>query len=419
MAQFPWVRSYVMRDGHLYLATMADGSIIEFEPVELPLAATVLGEEVRTDDAGEMQEIVLTRLLDRYAEQQGIEVEADEIDALVDSMRRGMRAEGLTAEDGLTAEEAAEVAQMRSKMARSIIYHWKLNRALYRQYGGRVIFQQLGPEPLDAYRHYLEERLAAGDFRIHDASLEEPFWRYFTDDSLHSFYQPGSTEAAMAFEVPPWERSVAGATRSPRTAPGNADAPAAAEDGGVMNWEVVGVAGGLRLRARPSTSAEILADYPGGTILDNLGCENAEGRVWCDVQRLGGGPRGFVAADYLKPATAPDGSVPMGPETSSLRAGRGEVDATGQIPCAQHVGQPVVHCDFGVARQGGGFATVVVTRPDGRRRAIFFRRGIPIGADTSEADGYGEFGAHKESDLHFIRVGTERYEIPDAAVFGG
>ncbi|MDH4019693.1 MAG: META domain-containing protein [Xanthomonadales bacterium] len=32
LAQFEWVRSYVMRDGHLFLATMADGSIIEFEP---------------------------------------------------------------------------------------------------------------------------------------------------------------------------------------------------------------------------------------------------------------------------------------------------------------------------------------------------------------------------------------------------
>lgn len=33
MSQFQWVRSYVLRDGHLFLATMADGSIIEFEPV--------------------------------------------------------------------------------------------------------------------------------------------------------------------------------------------------------------------------------------------------------------------------------------------------------------------------------------------------------------------------------------------------
>lgn len=34
MAQFEWVRSYVLEDGHLYLATMADGSIIEFAPAE-------------------------------------------------------------------------------------------------------------------------------------------------------------------------------------------------------------------------------------------------------------------------------------------------------------------------------------------------------------------------------------------------
>jgi para-nitrobenzyl esterase len=33
ISQFQWVRSYVLKDGHLFLATMADGSIIEFEPL--------------------------------------------------------------------------------------------------------------------------------------------------------------------------------------------------------------------------------------------------------------------------------------------------------------------------------------------------------------------------------------------------
>jgi heat shock protein HslJ len=32
LAQFEWVRSYVIEDGHLFLATMADGSIVEFAP---------------------------------------------------------------------------------------------------------------------------------------------------------------------------------------------------------------------------------------------------------------------------------------------------------------------------------------------------------------------------------------------------
>jgi len=62
-------------------------------------------------------------------------------------------------------------------------------------------------------------------------------------------------------------------------------------------------------------------------------------------------------------------------------------------------------CEFGVARAGGGDATVVVSRPDGTIRAIFFRMGRPVGADTSEADGYPEFRAEKKSDLNFIRIG--------------
>ena len=175
LAQFHWVRSYVMENGHLYLATMADGSIIEFEPMGPPLAATVMGEEISTSDPTEMQQIVLTRLFDLYAEERGIEVTDAEIDAFVESMRRGMRAEGLTAEDDLTPEEAEEVERMRRGMGRSMIRQWKLNQALYRQYGGRIIFQQLGPEPLDAYRQYHEERQAAGDFAIHEKAFEDAF----------------------------------------------------------------------------------------------------------------------------------------------------------------------------------------------------------------------------------------------------
>ena len=205
LAQFPWVRSYVMRDGNLFLATMADGAIIEFE--QAASVATVLGDEVRTADADEVQQTILTRLFDRYAEQEGIEATDAEVDAYVDATRRGMRARGLTAEDELTPEEAAEVAQMRRDMGRAMIRQWKLNKSLYERYGGRIIFQQLGPEPLDAYRRYLEERQAAGDFRIHDEAMADAFWRYFTDDSRHSFYPPGSEEEAQALRTPPWEQS--------------------------------------------------------------------------------------------------------------------------------------------------------------------------------------------------------------------
>lgn len=175
----------------------------------------------------------------------------------------------------------------------------------------------------------------------------------------------------------------------------------------------------LNLRAEPSTSADVLARFPAGTILDNLGCRQAEDRVWCDVQELGGGPRGFVAADYLDPAVSPNGAPMMGPDDSAYRAGQGDFDATGSVPCAQEVGQPMTPCGFGVARAGGGYATVVIDRPDGRPRAIYFRMGVAIGADVSEADRPGEFSATREGDLTMIRIGPERYEIPDAVVVGG
>jgi heat shock protein HslJ len=198
-----------------------------------------------------------------------------------------------------------------------------------------------------------------------------------------------------------------------------ASVPAAPEDGGPRNWEVTGVTGALNLREQPTTAAKIITTYSSGTILDNLGCQSAGGRIWCDVQQLGGGPRGYVAVKYLTPAVSPDGFVATGPDNSAFRAGQGDFDVTGQIPCAQSAGQPMMQCDFGVARAGGGYATVVIKKSDGRTRAIFFRLGKPIGADTSEADGYPEFRVTKENDLHLIRVGNERYEIPDAVVLGG
>ena len=195
--------------------------------------------------------------------------------------------------------------------------------------------------------------------------------------------------------------------------------PAAPEDGGPLNWEVTGVSSKLNLREKPSLNAKVISTYSAGTILDNLGCQRAEGQVWCDVQQLGGGLRGYVAARYLKPAVSPNGSVIKGPDDSSLRAGQGQFDATGYISCEHSMTKGMAKCEFGVARSGGGYATVVINKPDGRKRTIFFRMGKPIGADTSQADGYPSFSATKENDLHRINIGNERYEIPDAVIMGG
>jgi hypothetical protein len=91
---------------------------------------------------------------------------------------------------------------MRETMARGMIERWKLNQALYNEYGGRIIFQQFGPEPLDAYREYLEARQEAGDFSFIDPAFETAFWDYFKDESKHDFYPP--EEAKTVFAREPW-----------------------------------------------------------------------------------------------------------------------------------------------------------------------------------------------------------------------
>jgi hypothetical protein len=125
---------------------------------------------------------------------------------MLEMMRRDMAANGLETEDASTPEEKAEIEAMQRDMARDIIRQWKLNKALYDEYGGRIIYQQLGPEPLDAYSQFLRQREADGAFAIRDKALETSFWRYFTDDSMHDFMAPGGADEAQAFTIPPWER---------------------------------------------------------------------------------------------------------------------------------------------------------------------------------------------------------------------
>ncbi len=94
-----------------------------------------------------------------------------------------------------------QMRPVKRQMAGRFVKNWKVNKALFAKYGGRVIFQQAGPEPLDAYRDFLKEQEKNGAFRIIDKQYEAPFWRYFTDDSMHTFC---SKEDGAKFLDTPW-----------------------------------------------------------------------------------------------------------------------------------------------------------------------------------------------------------------------
>lgn len=101
-------------------------------------------------------------------------------------------------------------------------------------------------------------------------------------------------------------------------------------------------------------------------------------------------------------------------------AGKGTgIDATGKLPCAQFKGQPMGQCDFAVSRSPNGGARVVITLPGGHERTILFKGGRATGVEGSAAGSGNQFGVQRESDLNRVSVGDERYEIPDAVVWGG
>lgn len=168
----------------------------------VPVAGSVLGTVIHTQDAEELRYVVLKEVTDRYAASRGITVTQAEKEAYVAHVREALRKDPAVAAD--PGEESAEDQAARLEIAEAFIKQWKINRALQQQYGGRIGFQQGGPEPLDAYRKFLEERQAAGDFSIEDEGLAAAFWRYYLDDSIHSFYEPGSADEAKAFGVEPW-----------------------------------------------------------------------------------------------------------------------------------------------------------------------------------------------------------------------
>lgn len=127
--------------------------------------------------------------------------------------------------------------------------------------------------------------------------------------------------------------------------------------------------------------------------------------------------RDEVANYQLEIVVGAEGKPAAAPASDAKVAGT-SFHATGQVPCSMGGGQASGLCPFGVKREGKGSGMVIVTKPDGRARTIFFRNGRATGYDASQAD-KNEFKSSREGDVTTVRIGAERYEIVDAVIFGG
>ena len=95
-----------------------------------------------------------------------------------------------------------------------------------------------------------------------------------------------------------------------------------------------------------------------------------------------------------------------------------DYNATGDIPCARDAGQPMGSCKFGVKRSGGGNGTITVFWPDAGNRVIFLKGGKPAAYDQSEADGGAKMTVRQNAGLFMVTIGGQRFEIPEALIYG-
>lgn len=183
--------------------------------------------------------------------------------------------------------------------------------------------------------------------------------------------------------------------------------------GGPDFWRVAGVGGGdaLNLRGGPSTRYPVTGKLRNGDVLQNRGCRMSGDERWCSIRAAGSGVSGWVAGRYLLESSPPP--RPAMPDGGPVGNGI-PFDAAGSVPCALSADQPMGSCLFGVIRQGPGNAGVWMVIGGGIERYILFEEGVPVTSNTGS-----EMSFEQTDDLYRIRVGGERYEIPEAVVNGG
>ena len=208
---------------------------------EDPVAAEVLDVKVRTRNAAEMAYAINVVLLKDYVKKNKLDATDKEIAQLLE---RKQQAEAETLKQAKARQAEIQVALQsdstpeeqrtqleneqkfidemlkraaqakdpqrtaaEAKMAAGMIEQWKASQSLYKKYGGRVVFQQAGPEPLDAYHEFLKAAQQAGDFKIINKEFESALWGYYTDDKKHRFVPDADKDKVMS--TPWWQQAPA------------------------------------------------------------------------------------------------------------------------------------------------------------------------------------------------------------------
>lgn len=100
--------------------------------------------------------------------------------------------------------EQIQARSIKAAAAMSVI-SWKFNKALYKKYGGRVIFQQAGFEALDGYEKFLDKAKKIKSYEILDDRYSMVF------ESMKAYFEMGHSfvdkkDADEYFDKPWWNK---------------------------------------------------------------------------------------------------------------------------------------------------------------------------------------------------------------------
>ncbi|MDW4499742.1 hypothetical protein R5H30_17240 [Sulfitobacter sp. D35] len=109
--------------------------------------------------------------------------------------------------------------------------------------------------------------------------------------------------------------------------------------------------------------------------------------------------------------------MPGDPGEAMAQAKAGAFDAMGEVRCAQEVGQTLGICVADVARHERS-AAVVVTFANGFARTLTFEDGDFLRGNATMSGVGTDIEWELVEGLYRVRVDDQRFELPEALVFG-
>ena len=195
----------------------------------------------------------LQSIRDDWARRHGVVVSAEGVDAVLRLIEELSGDPDGDEGAGSVAEEAAATAARR-QITEKMVRRWTVDQALYQRFGGRVVFQQAGVEPVDAWLALIEESLDSGLLEILDPDYRDLFaeLREYADNHGDVLEDE---EVAEIFSQPWWLSGL----KEPEPAPAADDLPgqirALGEHGDAdVRWQAAKILG----ESRPEEALVVL-----------------------------------------------------------------------------------------------------------------------------------------------------------------